>query len=68
MIAALTCAFFVPTLAGDIPTDGFNAPTPDEIASTTSSTSPGDVPSVDYTTAESETMLNFLQLMVGLLV
>lgn len=67
MTAALTCAVSVPTLAGDIPSDGLTATTPDE-PTPTSTTAPGDVPSVGYADETSDAGLNLMQMMVGLIV
>lgn len=67
MITVLACVIPVSTLAGDIPSDGFTA-TPDESTLMTGTTPPREIPTVGYTAETSNTTLDLIDLIVGLMI
>jgi hypothetical protein len=68
LTVALCCAISGSALAGDIPSVDLKSTVPDEPTSTTISTFPGEIPTVNYTGDISDATLNFIQLMVGVFV
>ena len=59
---ALTCAFACSISAGDIPSDGAPAPASNSVSETTS-TSPGDLPSVGKSELSSEALSALLSVL-----
>ena len=59
---ALACLVALPAVAGNIPTDGVTAPTPDP---TETITEPGDVPSVGSSYEITGTALELIQMFLG---
>jgi len=68
MTIGLTCVFAAAAVGGEIPSVPIAPPPPEDEAQITSTTSPGEVPSVGYTSEMSEAGLNLIQMMVGLVV
>jgi hypothetical protein len=68
MTAALTCVLSLSVLAGEIPSVGLNSQGPDETTPTTNMTSPGEIPTVNYTRDISDTALSLIQIVVGVIV
>lgn len=68
LAVALTCVLTGSALAGDIPSVGFTAPPPDEPTLTTTTTAPGEIPTVGLTQQMSEAALTLVQLMLGSIV
>ena len=65
---ALTCILAVSTLAGDLPTSGVPSPAPGGATQTTSSTSPGDMPTVgEVDQASASGALSVLMTILGLI-
>jgi len=60
----LVWVFSIPTLAGNIPTDGIAAPTPTPGEITTVGLT-GDVPSVGSTYEIADTTLDLIQMLLG---
>ncbi|HYJ85354.1 MAG TPA: hypothetical protein VEW46_04810 [Pyrinomonadaceae bacterium] len=65
---ALCCALSSPALAGLIPSVPVAPPPPEDGAQITSSTAPGNIPTVGYTDQLPDATLNLIQIMVGLVV
>ena len=65
MTVALTCVLSGSALAGEVPSVGVTAPTPDETTPTTSAPAPGDIPSGGLTQQVSEAALTLIQLVLG---
>jgi hypothetical protein len=68
MTMALTCVLSVTVLAGQIPSVGVTEPPPDEPTLTTTTTAPGEIPTVGLTQQMSEAALTLVQLMLGSIV
>ena len=58
---ALTCMISLSAYAGNIPTDGISAPTPDQSESTT----PGDIPSGGLSYEIADSALDLIQMLIG---
>jgi hypothetical protein len=65
MAITLTSLLAGSTLAGEIPTVGFNAPPPDEPSGSVTTTQPGEVPSVGLTQQLTGAALGLIQLLIG---
>jgi hypothetical protein len=64
----LTCVFAASAVGGEIPSVPLAPPPPEDEAQITSTTSPGEVPSVGYTSEISDATLNLIQIMLGVIV
>lgn len=67
MTVAFTCVLAAPTLAGDIPSVGAPSPAPPATTQTTSTPSPGDIPTVGVADQTSSAALSALLTVLGLL-
>jgi len=64
---ALACFLSVSALAGDVPSDGFAAPSPAG-SQTTNSASPGEIPSDGAVQPVSSAAVSLIQALLGLLI
>ncbi len=67
LTVALTCVLAASTLAGDIPSVGSSSPSPQGMTQTTSTTSPGEIPTVGLTEQLPSATLSALLTVLGLL-
>ncbi len=65
---ALCCVLSSPALAGLIPSVPVVTPPPEDGPQITSSSAPGNIPTVGYTDQMPDATLNLIQIMVGLVV
>jgi hypothetical protein len=68
MSFVLTCLLAASAFGGEIPSVPLPPPPPEDEAQITSTTAPGEIPSVGYTDQWSDAAGNLLQMMFGLVV
>lgn len=67
IVITLGCVLSVSAMAGEIPTSGSPAPPPSAATQTTTSTSPGDIPSVGAAEQITDAALSALLTVLGFL-